>query len=511
MLNTKPLTQQLTVFSIILFLILFNSGSAGALNKTNFTISELKILTNIDDVLVEDLNADGLKDLLVLHHEYDSENYHYRRYVSFIYQYSYGLSTQTAFTYQLDERDIFIDINASGFSSEMPSLLFLRADGVYQRQCTSSGLDDNYQKILAATSIFWGADSRSLYFYNFSRDLNNTPGEELLIFKPNQLFVFARSDSGDFLLDALYRVPMNFSLQQDSGAEFNPPMSAMLSTISFADFNGDSLKDVGVIWQDRAEVYLANNLPRNIGSINTPDFQFTAGVLTKQERENGLHPVTKLQMRVIECNNDELVDVVVTKMIQDDPFNGLQQTHIFFNKNGEFYPIPDRIFTAQQFIGAAEVADINIDGKMDVIVQKRNYGIINLAKYFINRKISSDVSVFIMKDDDCFDLKPDFKTSISLHVGMEDILSFSPLVNFSGDFNGDGRVDMLAQSGANELSIYFNDDKKLFSKKADVTLPIEVPEKVLLNDLNSDDKSDLICWFKSSSEKKGIIKVFLSQ
>ena len=91
LLNKKSLTQRIIAFSNILFLIFINSGSAGAFNKPDFTTSELKIFENIDDVLVEDFNADGLKDLLVLHHEYDNENYRYRRYVSFIYQYPYGL------------------------------------------------------------------------------------------------------------------------------------------------------------------------------------------------------------------------------------------------------------------------------------------------------------------------------------------------------------------------------------------------------------------------------------
>lgn len=292
----------------------------------------------------------------------------------------------------------------------------------------------------------------------------------------------------------------SFSSKADFYAGYNP------RSIAITDLNGDGKADVFETNQGDSTATIF----RNTGSPGNISFANTMVVL-------GLSPYG---VATGDFNGDGKPDVVVSN------FNSGNASSISILKNtstGNSISFARRIdLPTGNGSTTVNVADMNVDGKPDVIVSTGNSGILSV---FLNNSTGDSVSFAPKVDfsnlnhaeiavgDLDADGKPDVvlanfsagSMSILRNTSTAGNLSLAAPINYTaganpvgaaiGDFNGDGKPDIaVANNGSSTVSVFKNlstTGNIAFADKTDYVTGTN-PRGISAGDLNGDNKPEIV-------------------
>jgi hypothetical protein len=144
--------------------------------------------------------------------------------------------------------------------------------------------------------------------------------------------------------------------------------------------------------------------------------------------------------------------------------------------------------------------DIDGDGKLDLPLGYSQWkGREDVARSFTAKKIDYSLR-FHFFGDQGYSESPDCQRDLALSLEDNDPLNainnsaeFELNVLFDGDFNGDGRRDLLARDEKDAVSIYyFRSRKEGFSSKPDLQFMSAASDELMIEDVNGDGVSDLL-------------------
>jgi hypothetical protein len=188
--------------------------------------------------------------------------------------------------------------------------------------------------------------------------------------------------------------------------EVDYPAGSGPDAIAVGDFNGDGKLDLGIGDTSGVSILLGNG----DGTFQAPVPYATGG-----------QPSDSLE--VADLNRDDILDLVV-------PNRNNTVSVLLGNGDGTFRPHVDYDSGSDQ--GRSTLADLNGDGKLDLVVTPRDE--------------SAVLSVLLGNGDGTFGTSTTYPTG-SLPLGV-----------VSGDFNGDGRLDLaVGNNGASTVTILLQD------------------------------------------------------
>jgi hypothetical protein len=223
-----------------------------------------------------------------------------------------------------------------------------------------------------------------------------------------------------------------------------------------------------------------------------------------------------------DVNRDGRVDVIKNTWLQEPWFipgtySGKVTVQIFISDAGG--GIPEKAaftFRKNDWISSMPVVDIDEDGFMDLVL---GYGLFDsrdgVRKSLTAKKLDHNLRVHFYHNDG-FGRQPDCQKDVTInieHFGMHLTWSrrhyLQTQICVDGDFDGDGKRDLLVKDTKDKASVYFFISRqKGFSKNADMQFDdIRSVEKFITDDLNKDGFSDLIVM----GSRKDSLKVFISK
>ena len=153
--------------------------------------------------------------------------------------------------------------------------------------------------------------------------------------------------------------------------------------------------------------------------------------------------------------------------------------------------------------------DINKDGFLDVVMIELKVRLLsagNLVEAALSQGLNWILSIRQFKEGKGYSNRADFKMDITTMLPMAEQFAYS--VTFDGDFNADGRPDLIIRRDPTQCDIYLSSPANgFYEQESKLQLKVPPEGQISVKDLNSDGISD----FHLIDYEKGQIAVFLSQ
>ncbi len=500
-------------FSILLLLIPLIVLIPSFLKASFFTKYDLKVNGKVIDILVDDLNFDGLKDLLVIHVQglVPRET----RLFSLFWQ-----RTDNSFTgvpdqsWEVDSRATVADTGDvdPAWGKE---IIYLTGKEVAYYRLDKDQYESGGITLVKAEAMTVFPEKDHLPCINFVRDWNGDGSDDIAVFNFGEISIFIAEPA--YVFNKVIRLTVE---QETSLYTYNimnkgidsamiPSFSALYTfpQLSTRDLNGDGKEDLVAIREDNLTYFL------NVegGTFSPVPHKKYFNVRTREEKREEF---INLRMQVNDLDGDGLADAVVFKQRIRGLTSLTGKTYIFYNHEGEFHDTPDQLIITEEAASIASLArDMDNDGKLDLIMPSFRFGVTAIIRYFLTRQIKVTFPVFFMQEDKRYLPKPDIERTLRFKIDLTGKFKLR-LIDIDGDFNGDGIKDLAMGTNDNQLSIFHGlknpgEVGRIFSFKAERTLEINTLAQFNSGDLTGDGRSDMILFYPRNTELLGLIKVLI--
>jgi hypothetical protein len=449
------------------------------------------------ELMICDLDGDGLKDLVLL----DNTN------LSIFYQNpNQGFSREPQQTYSLEPRPCVIWPAKLGGPAD--SLLIMTSDGVSQLSFTNrtgppvirqiikqstiipdrtEGANATYLSLSAASGHGW-----PLVLVPTADGLQVWQQQGGMVWHAAQVITSAIDDS---------LLPSVADPGYSTLREFN---------FSVGDMNGDGRDDLMFRTSQTSQI----NVYRLYLQQTNGQFSLEPTLVYADKSEPfSWHCWTDL-------NRDGKVDLIKSVWLNEPSFipgvpAGKVLVGVYFaDDHGRIPSQPQQIFRKNDWTPAVPVVDVDGDGFPDLVLGYNHLDSKEgLSQEITARQIKYSLRFYFFRPgnnfpDHNFPDQPDFQRDIVIRLDHAEgpfdwnlAQNFQRYVRFDGDFNGDGKKDLLVHDHGNTISVYFFVSRALgYSLEPDLQFDCPGPtDEWQIADLNNDGISDLIV--KLANEK----------
>jgi len=503
---------------ITLQLVIFILGNGGIVfAQKNMTINPMNIALNIPEglrevelkkhVILEDINQDGLLDIVFL----------IRKRVYISYQ-----ERNKVFS-EFD--DISTDLaGAIDFGDIVPGgekeILIMHKDGLsYFMKEMEGWLRDPVLLIKNQTifSQYKGGDLKREYF---AIDLDEDGIPELVLWGEEDIHFYWRDKSNGYMPAQsiryesrtypvypglkIYLSPLEWLRRVDSKNIWRNSWPVDIKYLSFStakisnrylirDFNHDSKKDL-------IQIGSVDKRDARKGDYGAYEYRIHFLHDDKRFSESPDKIVYDphgawLSSNCTDINNDGHLDLVnVESGAAGGSFKAKKYKILVYlaNDNDNYPNEPSQVIeTTDCPIGRHPLVDIDGDKKKDLILihpERGGFSIGSIVNKFLEEGVDAHIRILPFKPNEGFSKKEIVKKRIKIKFMV------SIPINLSGDFNKDGKKDLLIVE-KDRIKIYpFLGSKKGFSAHPMISLKIDDIDNYMVKDLNQDEASDLIIF-----------------
>jgi len=339
--------------------------------------------------------------------------------------------------------------------------------------------------------------------WNFAFDANGDGLDDLLVPHDNGTDVYLQRPRGQLAKPirlSLYPVIYHFAAPGHRANELRQTTSrssrieVVAPALERRDVNGDGRPDLvsGAAW-----------FAQKVDGTFDP----VAAEVPFEQRNPPIADV-----RLVDLRGSGHKDKFVEEDIMDEPLHLLTRVRVFLaDKEGNIPSEPTQVVVDQNVLVHTQVPlhDFDGDGALDFAMYKTDITPIDIANWIRQSfgHIEGNLNFYLFdRKEGRYPRRPPYSKSITMRFEidvMEAMMGLvwerylSTMMRFEGDYNGDGRPDLLVREETKKICIYFNtgDRRRLFPRDPDVVLA-DLPKfaGLALDDLNGDGCTDVILY-----------------
>ncbi len=268
--------------------------------------------------------------------------------------------------------------------------------------------------------------------------------------------------------------------------------------------NGDGRADL-VLHQ---HLHLRAFLQSEAGAFaDKPDFEHTFELDSAQEREReGRYEDAAL--RLVDLDRDGNVDAVISKSSQQGITSAETRTYLFLGTKSGFRDTPDQAISSEggSFSDNILLSDFTGSGRQSLIVPSFSFGIFAFIRMLTSSTIKVNFLLYPFGDDRRFAARPAAERTLKFHFDPEG-KSDQPVLNPSGNYEGDGKRGLVFGTEQAELSIYGSKPNALFSDDPVAKVDVLAYGSARSADLDGQGRSDLVIFYPRTEGHEAEIAV----
>jgi hypothetical protein len=224
----------------------------------------------------------------------------------------------------------------------------------------------------------------------------------------------------------------------------------------------------------------------------------------------------------IDINRDGRLDLIKSTTSDEPSFiPGFRSAKVLVaihlaDAHGGIPAEPQQVFRKKDWSPFLPTVDVDGDGFMDMVLGYINMDTREGARKAITaQEVDLNLTFQFYRPGAGFPKDPDFQRSVRLHIyshfhwDLDRRLYYEQFVSFNGDFNGDGKKDLLVRDHSDAISVYFFVSRENgFNSRTDLSFRCPGPiEWWQVEDLNGDGLSDVIV----KVQKQDLFRIYTSQ
>lgn len=506
--------------------IAFASGD-NAVGADRFSFSTLDFAGRAVEMFALDMDEDGLLDIVVVHLDDEGER-PLRLLTVFPQKADEGFSSGRRFVLPLAAEAVAVALGNWDGKRGIDVALIM-SEGIFSHSFTGTSSPGGGRPQAANTATPNGQFSLSgtvgfapqatplierpcfldlpqqdeVFVWVGPEDIDGNGLHDFVLPRTDGYTIFFQTETGHLGRTSELEVPQRNEVVDDAPFAFLS-FERCLPQLALQDFNGDGRKDA-IFCYDNSFVCHFQDTAGQFSSV--PSLKFFSRFMVDVERANR---VETSMITLEDLNGDRAPEMIVTKTRGEiGVFESITtDIYVLYGKAGAAYPaIPDQIIKIRGVSIFPQFIDINRDGFKDVIVSCFRTDLISVSASAVIDSFTFTYYIYtfdgqagILADVPAYDVAVSISREM-LEKGGRNL----PLVLFSGDFDADGRNDMLTMRGDGVLSVHrgkrvvgmVHRSEIGFEKDEYLRLELDAPRWIDVLDMNKDGKSDLLLHYGS--------------
>jgi hypothetical protein len=470
--------------------------------SSHFRIHQLKVRGEIQEILDQDLDRDGFKELVVIH--YTDANNVAQRYISVFWTGSDSrYIPQNSFEMAIPSRFTIYDFGSLPGEKQEVIILLSKNTAEYYRW-NNHKLEGPTKLLGFSGQLVQLSDSDRLSYYDFFYDFNQDGQNELLIFQAGwaKLFYLRQNKWTETALE----LPMDISYIYPSGmrdlyTHMEMTVTYRTPNIFLEDLDDDSKLELFACSGKKLWIFRLN--PEGIYN-SEPDRKITIKMDLPSGSPSAPRQRPQYNLQITDLDQDSRADLIITGQ-HGTFFSPKSETRLYYGKNNwadqaNKNPKPDRIWNFNAWVVGPFIRDTNADKNNDLIVTTIESGIFQT----IQTLVASDFPVewrYYLSTNHTLPDQPSAVDRINLRIDLPRGRMLGGIPNVFADFNGDNVDDLIYGKSETELMVVIKDRKAQRTSNQEL-IKIAPGNFPITTDLNQDHKDDIILIYSRQGEAK---------